>query len=169
MLTRQGETVSYAGVAVAVYLFASGIGEFLGGPAADRFGPRRVIAWSLVASCPFLIAAPFLTGWPFLVVLALGGLFLQSTLPVNVTFGQTLAPVSAATVSSLMMGFAWGTGGLSVPLVGIIADRVGIEHTLVGLSFVPLLAAAFALPLPERAKPPAPPRPADVIVPDTRA
>jgi hypothetical protein len=69
-----------------------------------------------------------------------------------------LAPVSAATVSSLMMGFAWGTGGLSVPLVGMIADRVGIEHTLVGLALVPLAAAALALPLPERAKPRRSPR-----------
>jgi MFS transporter, FSR family, fosmidomycin resistance protein len=169
MLTRQGTSVSYAGAAVAVFLFASGIGGFLGGPAADRHGARRVIVWSLVLSCPFLVAAPFLTGWPFLLALAIGGLFLQSTLPVNVTFGQTLAPVSAATVSSLMMGFAWGTGGLSVPLVGMIADRVGIEHTLVGLSLVPLLAAACALPLPSHPKPPAIPRPADVIVPDTRA
>ena len=63
-------------------------------------------------------------------VLAIGGFFLQSTLPVNVVFGQALAPVSAATVSSLMMGFAWGMGGLSVPIVGAIADRYGIEHTL---------------------------------------
>lgn len=169
MLTRQGASVAYAGIAVAVYLFASGLGGFAGGPTADRFGARRVIAWSLLASCPFLLAAPFQTGWIFLVLLALGGLFLQSTLPVNVTFGQTLAPVSAATVSSLMMGFAWGTGGLSVPIVGMIADRVGIEHTLAGLSLVPLAAAALALPLPERPKAPATPRPADVIVPDTRA
>jgi MFS transporter, FSR family, fosmidomycin resistance protein len=169
MLTRQGASVSYAGAAVALFLFASGIGGFFGGPAADRYGARRVIAWSLVLSCPFLVAAPLLTGWPFLLALAVGGLFLQSTLPVNVTFGQTLAPVSAATVSSLMMGFAWGTGGLSVPLVGTIADRVGIEHTLVGLSLVPLAAAACAVPLPSRPKPPASPRPADVILPDTRA
>ena len=48
-----------------------------------------------------------------MVPLAIGGFFLQSTLPVNVMFGQALAPVSAATVSSLMMGFAWGTGGLT--------------------------------------------------------
>lgn len=169
MLTRQGHSVTYAGVAVAVFLFASGIGGFFGGPAADRFGPRRVIAWSLVAACPFLLATPFQTGWTFLALLAIGGLFLQSTLPVNVTFGQMLAPVSAATVSSLMMGFAWGTGGLSVPLVGMIADRVGIEATLVGLAAVPLAAAALALPLPERAKVAAIPRPADVIVPDSRA
>ncbi len=152
MLTRRGFTVGQAGAAVALYLFGSGIGGFLGGPLADRYGARRVIAGSLVASCPFLFAAPFLTGLPFVVLLAVGGLFLQSTLPVNVTFGQSLAPVSAATVSSLMMGFAWGTGGLSVPFVGLIADRIGIEHTLAGLSLVPLLAAAFAAPLPPRAK-----------------
>ena len=72
------------------------------------------------------------------------------------TFGQALAPISAATVSSLMMGFAWGTGGLSVPIVGAIADRVGIEPTLVGLAFIPLVAALLALPLPSRARVPAP-------------
>jgi FSR family fosmidomycin resistance protein-like MFS transporter len=151
MLTRRGFSVGQAGAAVALYLFGSGVGGFFGGPLADRYGARRIIAWSLIASCPFLFAAPFLTGVSFMLVLAAGGLFLQSTLPVNVTFGQSLAPVSAATVSSLMMGFAWGTGGLSVPFVGLIADRIGIEHTLVGLSLVPLLAAAFALPLPARA------------------
>jgi FSR family fosmidomycin resistance protein-like MFS transporter len=162
-------SLGQAGAVVAMYLFASGVGGFFGGPAADRFGARKVIALSLVAATPFLFTAPFLTGWPFAAVLAMGGLFLQSTLPVNVTFGQTLAPVSAATVSSLMMGFAWGTGGLSVPIVGMIADRVGIEHTLVGLSLIPLLAAACALPLPSRAHVTPGPRPADVIVPDTRA
>jgi FSR family fosmidomycin resistance protein-like MFS transporter len=168
MLTRRGLSVTEAGAVVALYLFGSGVGGFLGGPIADRFGARRVIAWSLVAACPFLFIAPFLTGWVFAAVLAVGGLFLQSTLPVNVTFGQALAPVSAATVSSLMMGFAWGTGGLSVPLVGFVADRVGIEHTLVGLSLFPLLAAACAIPLPARASMPTPARPADGIVPETR-
>ena len=149
MLTRRGMSIGQAGGVVALYLFGSGVGGFLGGPAADRFGPRTVIALSLVCACPFLVAAPLLSGWAFVVALTIGGLFLQSTLPVNVTFGQSLAPVSAATVSSLMMGFAWGTGGLSVPLVGYIADRAGIERTLIALSLVPLLAAACAVRLPE--------------------
>jgi FSR family fosmidomycin resistance protein-like MFS transporter len=135
---------------------------------ADRYGPRLVIAWSLVASCPFLFAAMFLTGWPFALVLAIGGLFLQSTLPVNVTFGQALAPVSAATVSSLMMGFAWGTGGFSVPLVGYVADRIGIEHTLMGLSLIPLVAAACVIPLPSGRRLPSGTPPASVILPETQ-
>jgi FSR family fosmidomycin resistance protein-like MFS transporter len=152
MMTRRGLSLGQAGSTVALYLFASGVGGFFGGPAADRFGPRRVIAWSLVLSTPFLVAAPLVSGWPFVIMLAIGGMFLQSTLPVNVVFGQALAPVSAATVSSLMMGFAWGTGGLSVPFVGMIADRIGIEPTLAGLALIPLAAAACTWPLPAHAR-----------------
>jgi FSR family fosmidomycin resistance protein-like MFS transporter len=152
MLTRRGMSVSQAAAVVAVYLGASGAGGFFGGPVADRYGPRRVIIWTLALSTPFLAAVPLLSGWPFIVALALGGFFLQSTLPVNITFGQELAPVSAATVSSLMMGFAWGMGGFSVPLVGAIADRYGIEPTLVGSAVIPLAAAGVSMWLPERAK-----------------
>jgi FSR family fosmidomycin resistance protein-like MFS transporter len=148
MLTRRGVSVSGAAAAISLYLFASSMGGFAGGPLADRFGPKGVIAWSLVAAVPFLVAAPLLHGLAFLVVLAVGGFFVQSTLPVNVTFGHQLAPVSAATVSSLMMGFAWGTGGLAVPLVGMLADRVDIAPALMIMGLAPLAAAACALPLP---------------------
>jgi MFS transporter, FSR family, fosmidomycin resistance protein len=148
MMTRRGLSVSTAAAAVSLYLFGSSLGGFIGGPLADRFGPRRVIAWSLVVSVPFLMTAPILHGWAFMLVLALGGFFVQSTLPVNVTFGQQIAPVSAATVSSLMMGFAWGTGGLAVPLVGMLADRVDIAPALTIMGLTPLAAALCALPLP---------------------
>jgi FSR family fosmidomycin resistance protein-like MFS transporter len=148
MLTLRGLTLAQAGTAVSVYLFATGLGGFFGGPAADRFGARRVIALSLLSAVPFLAVAPLLSGWPFVLSLAIGGFLLQSTLPVNVTFGQTIAPISAATVSSLMMGFAWGVGGLMVPFVGMLGDHIGIPHTLTAISAVPLVAAILALPLP---------------------
>lgn len=87
-----------------------------------------------------------------LVALALAGFFLQSTLPVNVSFGQLIAPVSAATVASLLMGFAWGLGGLLVPMTGVIADRAGLEATMIGLGLVPLLGVALAWPLPRQVR-----------------
>jgi MFS transporter, FSR family, fosmidomycin resistance protein len=148
MLTRRGMSVAEAGTVSAVYLFASSVGGFLGGPFADRWGARNVIFWSLVLAVPFLALAPTQTGWPLVVLVSIGGFLMQSTLPVNVTFGQTIAPISAATVSSLMMGFAWGMGGFAVPFVGMLADRFGIERTLVGMAFMPLVAALFAAPLP---------------------
>ena len=150
LLTRRGLSLAQAGTAVSIYLIAVGLGGFLGGPSADRFGPRKVIILSLVSSVPFLVIAPMLHGWPFVIALAAGGFLLQSTLPVNVTFAQLIAPISAATVSSLMMGFAWGTGGLSVPLVGMMADRFGIERALIVMSGLPLVAALLAVSLPVR-------------------
>ena len=148
MLTRRGMSLAEAGTAASIYLCAVGAGGFVGGPLADRFGARRLIILSLVASVPFLAVAPLFDGWPIVAMIAAGGFLLQSTLPVNVTFAQTIAPISAATVSSLMMGFAWGVGGLAAPLVGMVADRIGIERTLMLISFTPLIAAALALPLP---------------------
>ena len=58
LLTQQGYTIGEASTAVSLYLFSSGIGGFLGGPLADRVGPRRVIVWTLIAAVPFMAVAP---------------------------------------------------------------------------------------------------------------
>lgn len=152
ILTGQGMSIANASLAGTCYYLVSGIGGFSGGPLADRFGPRRVILVSLVAAVPFMVAASQLSGWWLTAAVSLGGLLLQSTLPVNVTYGQALAPVSAATVSSLMMGFAWGMGSVMVPVVGLLADRLGLPTALLCIAGLPLLAAALAAQLPERAR-----------------
>jgi FSR family fosmidomycin resistance protein-like MFS transporter len=151
LLTRQGMGVGEASAAVTMYLFLSGVGGFLGGPMADQYGPRRVIIGSLVTSVPFFVSAHWTTGWWFAVLVSAGAFALQSTLPVNVTFGQQLAPVSAATVSSLMMGFGWGSGALLAPAVGFLGDVMGLEFALLVTSIIPLVAALAAAPLPAKA------------------
>jgi FSR family fosmidomycin resistance protein-like MFS transporter len=150
LLTQQGFSIAGASSAVSLYLFASGVGGFLGGPLADRIGARTVILWSLIIAVPFMALAPHLPPLGFTAMLAIGGLLLQSTLPISVTFAQTFVKGGAATVSSLMMGFAWGMGSLTVPLIGMGADRFGIKPTLAVVAFIPLLAAALAAQLPER-------------------
>lgn len=151
LLTSQGMTIGQASLAGTCYLLVSGVGGFAGGTLADRFGPRRVIVVSLISAVPFMVAAALLQGWWLVAAVSVGGLLLQSTLPVNVTYAQTLAPVGAATVSSLMMGFAWGVGSTMVPVVGLLADTMGLARALLCISVVPLLAAALAARLPERA------------------
>jgi MFS transporter, FSR family, fosmidomycin resistance protein len=158
LLTRQGMGVSEASAAVTLYLFVSTVGGFFGGPLADEFGPRRVIIWTLVASVPFLLLGQLTSGWTLTVLVSIGGFFLTSTLPINVTYGQQIAPVSAATVSSLMMGFAWGVGSLLAPVVGLLGDRLGLQATLAITGVVPLLAAMVAIPLPPVAAAPKEPQ-----------
>ena len=135
---------------MSLYLFASGIGGFVGGPLADRY--RRAARDPVVARGGGAVhgGGAAAVAFGFTALLAVGGLLLQSTLPISVTFAQTFVKGGAATVSSLMMGFAWGMGSLFVPLIGASADRFGIEQTLVVLAFVPLLAACLAWRLPDR-------------------
>ena len=149
LLTSQGMGVSEASAAVSLYLGISTVGGFLGGPLSDAYGARRVIIWTLIASVPFLLIGQLTSGWTLTALVSIGGFLLQSTLPVNVTFGQQVAPVSAATVSSLMMGFAWGVGSLLAPVVGLLGDTLGLNAALSITAVVPLAAAAFALPLPQ--------------------
>ncbi|MDP9323751.1 MAG: hypothetical protein M3P13_08950, partial [Acidobacteriota bacterium] len=83
------------------------------------------------------------------------------------------SPLSAAgadgSFATVFRASFFGTSGLGGRIgVGMIADRIGIEHTLVGVSFMPLLAAACALPLPARANVATGPQPAEVIVVETR-
>jgi FSR family fosmidomycin resistance protein-like MFS transporter len=149
LLTQQGMSVGAASAAVTLYLFVSTVGGFFGGPLSDTYGPRRVIIWTLVASVPFLLIGQLTSGWTLTVLVSIGGFFLTSTLPINVTYGQQIAPVSAATVSSLMMGFAWGVGSFLAPVVGLLGDRLGLQATLAITAVVPILAAIVAVPLPD--------------------
>ena len=151
LMTRRGMSISEAGFAVGAYLVSGSLGGLAGGPFADRFGPRRVIAWTLALSVPLLLAALVVPGVPGLLLLAAGGFFLGSTLPVNIAYAHAIAPVATGTVSSLMLGVAWGIGGLAVPLVGMVGDTVGLQAALLMLGVLPALAALLTLRLPERA------------------
>jgi FSR family fosmidomycin resistance protein-like MFS transporter len=148
LMTRNGLSVSEAGFAVTCYLLAGSIGGLAGGPVADRFGPRLVIAWSLFLTVPLLGAVSFVSGPLSFILLTAGGFFLGSTLPVNITYAHMIAPVATGTVSSLMMGVAWGVGGMAVPLVGLAGDSIGLGPTLQVLAVLPAVGALITLALP---------------------
>jgi FSR family fosmidomycin resistance protein-like MFS transporter len=148
LLTGRGFSIGAAGAVVGLYLLAGSAGGLGGGPVADRFGARRVMVWSLFLSVPLQLAAASLHGPAALVALLLGGFFLGSTLPVNVTYAHMIAPVATGTVSSLMLGVAWGAAGMAVPLVGLVGDALGLTRALQLVAWLPALAAALTLLLP---------------------
>jgi FSR family fosmidomycin resistance protein-like MFS transporter len=58
-------------------------------------------------------------------------------------------PTSAAMVSSLMMGLAWGIGGMMTPLVGKLADLFSIRPVLASLAIIPLITVCLIARLPD--------------------
>ena len=150
LLTSRGGSITLAAAGITVYSLAGGLGRVLrrrtGRP---RGAPARHSALDADAG-PVPRGGAERSAQVTLICLAVAGFFMLSTLPVNVSFGQLIAPVSAATVASLLMGFAWGAGALLVPVTGWMADRWGLETTMTALGVVPLLGVAMAWPATAR-------------------
>ena len=156
LLTRRGYSVVQAGGLASLYLGSGALGGFLGGWLADRWGGRRVILVSFVGAVPLYFTFLFAPDPWCLVSLVLGSFVLQTSLPVNVVMGQELSPRHASTISSLLMGAAWGLGALLIGPIGALADRWSLQWALFTLALVLVggLSCAIALPAPRRAAEP---------------
>lgn len=147
---ERGFPLRQAALVMTVYLAAGALGGFIGGNLSERFGARRVILASFLGSTPFMALFFFWTqsAWG-IASLALGGLILLFTIPVNVVVAQQLVPQQAGTVSALMMGFAWGTAGMIfIPLTGWLADHTSLHIALSALLVFPLLGYWVSRSLP---------------------
>jgi FSR family fosmidomycin resistance protein-like MFS transporter len=147
--SRLGHSVSSAGTLVSSYLIAGAIGAFLGGWLADRWGGRRVVIFSFLCALPLYPAFLLFPGAIGVACLLLGSLSLQTSLPINVVMGQELSPRHASTISSLLMGAAWGIGVLAVGPIGALADVAGLKVGLLVLSVVLVAGVAIGLSLPD--------------------
>ena len=146
---ERGYSLASAAWALTLYLTAGAIGGFAGGYISDRIGARRVILLSFALSVPFMVVFFLSNGWWSVPSLALGGLVLLFTIPVNVVVAQDLAPTQAGTVSALLMGFAWGAAGMIfIPLTGWVAQHSSLHTALFALLVFPLLGWWLAHYLP---------------------
>ena len=147
-LHRLGYSVAFGGAALTAYLSMGALGGFLGGWLAEKLGGRRVVVQSFVGAIPFFLAFLVLPTVPGLVGLVIGSFIVQGSLPVNIVLGQELAPRHSSTISSLLMGAAWGVGALLVAPVGMLADAYGIVVALAALTAFLLVGLVCALALP---------------------
>ena len=162
LYTQRGFTLGQASLWLTVFFTSSAVAAMIGGSIADRVGGRQIVLFSMIASVPFWVLFLATTGWPSLVGLFFGALILLLTNPVIIVMAQELVPTQAGTVSALVMGFGWGMAGITfVPMIGWLADRVGLELVLWGVILLPLAGFLLALKLPDhkaQALPPALPQ-----------
>jgi len=74
----------------------------------------------------------------------------MATLPLGIAMAQELAPKGRSMVSSLMMGFAFGLGGMMTALTGKLADIFSISAVLVFLAIIPFLTISLISLFPKK-------------------
>jgi FSR family fosmidomycin resistance protein-like MFS transporter len=135
----------YAGKLVFVYLLSGAIGTMIGAPLADRWGHRRFLRFTMFLASATLPLMFFVKGYMLFFVLGFQGMLLISTFAVTVVMAQKLLPAKLGIASGLMVGFAIGTGGIGVTVLGIIADNFGVPVALQSIMVLPFIGFILSL------------------------
>lgn len=136
---RFGVTVQTAQLLLFLFLGAVAAGTILGGPIGDRIGARKVIWVSILGILPFTLILPYASLPMTAVLTVIIGFILASAFPAIIVYAQELLPGRVGMVSGLFFGLAFGIAGIAAAVLGIVADRKGIDFVYWFCSFMPLL------------------------------
>ncbi|MBM3300615.1 MAG: MFS transporter, partial [Deltaproteobacteria bacterium] len=112
----------YAGSLVSTLLLGGVAGTLAGSPVADRWGHKRYLILSMAVAAALMPLIFIVSDALMFVVLALIGMTLISSFTVTIVMAQQLLPHNLGVASGLMVGFAIGTGGIGVTVLGWCAD-----------------------------------------------
>lgn len=147
LIQKFGVSVPHAQILLFLFLGASALGTFLGGPIGDRIGRRTVIFGSILGVLPFTLALPYANLFSTAVLTVIIGLILSSAFSAILVYAQELLPGRVGTVAGLFFGFAFGMGGLGAALLGMLADQTSINFVYHVSAFLPAIGLlAYFLP-----------------------
>ncbi|MBN1830157.1 MAG: MFS transporter [Deltaproteobacteria bacterium] len=150
LFANEGFSLMSIGVIVAVFTVAGTLSGLFTGYVSDKIGYKKIFYCAHALTTVFLILFLVVPGLWAYVMAALAGASAMATLPLGVTMAQKLAPRGRSMVSSLMMGFAFGLGGVMAPAVGALADFFSIRAVLAVIALIPLFSMIFISRLPEK-------------------
>jgi FSR family fosmidomycin resistance protein-like MFS transporter len=139
---------AYVATLLFFFLGSGTVGTVIGGPLADRFGHRRLLFFSVALQIPLIFLFLRSSGWMVFASAALLGGTIVSTFSVTIVMAQELFPKRMATASGAIAGFAIGTGGVGVTLIGAVADRYGVTVATHLINVLPAIGGLLALLLP---------------------
>jgi FSR family fosmidomycin resistance protein-like MFS transporter len=143
-----GTSAGAANGALTLMLIAGAGGTVAIGMIADRCGRRATLLGSL--GIVTVLTMAFLVSGQFLATVALVGIgaALVGTFGLALLMGQEYLPGNIGLASGLIIGVPDGIGGLSAPILGALADHVGLRTALYAVVPIAMLMVAFATTLP---------------------
>lgn len=138
----------FAGNLIFVFLACGAAGTLIGAPFADRWGHRffiRLTMFLATINLPLMFVPFIANSYLLFFVLGVEGMLLISTFSVTIVMAQRLLPNRLGVASGLMVGFAIGTGGIGVTLLGIVADNFGVPVALESIMVLPFIGFLLSL------------------------
>jgi FSR family fosmidomycin resistance protein-like MFS transporter len=146
---EKGHTIVSAGILFSMFTFSGTVAGIVCGHLSDRMGYKRLLWITHGLMTPLLLLFLTVPGqWIYPATILAGG-FNMASLPLGVVMAQKIAPRGRSMVASLMMGLAFGTGGILSPIVGKLGDIFSIQSVLLILVCIPVLSLIPIFFIPE--------------------
>ena len=146
---QKGHTIVSAGALFSIFTISGTVAGILCGHLSDRMGYKRLLWISHGLMTPFLLVFLLVNGkWIYPATVFAGG-FNMASLPLGVVMAQKIAPRGRSMVASLMMGLAFGIGGVLSPIVGKLGDIFSIHSVLLIIVCIPLISLIPIFFIPE--------------------
>ncbi len=145
MLSEAGADLWLAGASLTVLQAAGAVGALTGGAISDRFGRRRVLAASFLATPLLMFAFLPATGALRFPLLLLMGFTSLSVAPVIMAMMQENYPENRALANGIYMALSFGIHAGAILIYGVAGDLLGLRtafaaSAVAGLAGLPLVA-----------------------------
>jgi FSR family fosmidomycin resistance protein-like MFS transporter len=149
-LTDEGAEIWFAGISLSIFEVAGIAGAFLGGTISDRFGRRKVLAFSMLTAPLLTILFVFTDGWVQILLLPILGLTALSITPVLMAIVLESVPENRAMVNGIYLAISFLSRSGAVLVLGMVGDRFGLGLAF-QLSAIIMLLGLLIIPfLPKR-------------------
>lgn len=130
-----------------VFYLGGVFGTAIGGYLARRWARTGILRWSYLIAVPAVAGLLLVPGPVVFVFIALVSIALYVPFSLHVSLGQDYLPRHMGTASGITLGLAVSVGGLASPVIGVLADHVGLEYALLPLIALPAIAWLVLLTL----------------------
>jgi FSR family fosmidomycin resistance protein-like MFS transporter len=146
-----GYSSGFYSVLTTAILATGAAGTLLGGILADRHGQRRILFISLFGCVPMLLLFAAFPGWQSLLFGPLFAFLADMSIAVTLVMAQRVLPGRIGMASGFILGMGFVTGGIGVPITGLLADRYGNGEALMISSVLIVAAGILVAFIPRRA------------------
>ncbi len=150
-ILNQSGNIWLGGVALTLFEAAGVVGVLTAGSLSDHLGRRRMLLVLLVGAPLSLLVFVLSDDWIRILSLLSCGFMLLSTTPVMLALIQEHAGDSPAAANGIFMMIAFMARSSVVVIIGLIADRSGLQTAYLISAAAGLVGIPFILMLPERA------------------
>ena len=147
-----GYSAFQIGIAVFLFLTVGAFGTYISSKYEKLIGFKNVFYTSLIV--PFILTLVFVSLMKLSPVLSfilfiLTGFVTMLSVSINMVMAQKTMPQYKSMISGFIAGFSWGIVGVMLPLIGFVAQNVGIIKVLVVIAFIPFVLSYFVRFLPD--------------------